>query len=392
MRIFGFQKNVFWVGVVSLFNDFSSEMVYSVMPAFLTVVMGAPPVFVGFMEGFANALASFLKIYSGWLSDKIQKRTVLAVIGYVISTSTRWFLALVGNVWQVFLLRAIDRGGKGLRDSPRDALIAESVERHELGKSFGYHQAMDTVGAMLGPLFAAILLPAIFNNYRLLFQIAFVVGLISIISFIFIRDVKDKHVRLEPHPPFSLSLKSYSHEFKMYVLVIFIFGLGFMPVGLLLLKTQDAGLNSFFMPLMYFIYSSVFAAVSIPAGRLADRIGDKKVIAMGFLAAIAGYLILAFSSTVFYVILGFIVLGLYAAMTDGVERALVSKLVHDHKLGMGQGFLNSAIGFSSLIAGIVGGVIWTHFGSMPALLYGAVLMGIGLLTMWAHLKEPPKHL
>ena len=123
---------------------------YSVMPGFLTTVLGAPPVFVGFIEGFADALASVLKIYFGWFSDKIGKRKIMAVFGYSISVSTRWFLALVGNFWQVFILRAIDRVGKGLRDSPRDALISESVERYEVSKSFGYHRAMDTIGATLG--------------------------------------------------------------------------------------------------------------------------------------------------------------------------------------------------------------------------------------------------
>ncbi len=158
-KIFGLRRNVFFLGLVSLFNDFSAEMMYSVMPGFLTTVLGAPPVLVGFLEGFADALASVLKIYFGWFSDKIGKRKILAVSGYAVSVSTRWFLSLVGNFWQVFILRSIDRVGKGLRDSPRDALISESVETKELGKSFGYHRAMDTIGATLGPLSAVLILP-----------------------------------------------------------------------------------------------------------------------------------------------------------------------------------------------------------------------------------------
>src|SRR3989344_5326697 len=288
-KIFGLQKNVFFLGLVSLLNDFSSEMIYSIMPAFLTVALGAPPVLVGFIEGFADALASVLKIYFGWFSDKIKKRKILAVTGYAISVSTRWFLALVGNFWQVFILRSIDRIGKGLRDSPRDALISESVESKEVGNSFGYHRAMDNIGATLGPLAAVLLLPLIANDYRLLFKIGFVIGLLAILTFVFVKDVKkEKANELKPVPPapFSFSLKSYSTAFQEYVLAVFLFGLGFMPLALMLLKSQEIGLNGYAVPLMYFVYNLSFVLLSIPAGKLADRVGEKRVLAGGFLMAI----------------------------------------------------------------------------------------------------------
>ncbi|MDO8429775.1 MAG: MFS transporter [bacterium] len=386
-KIFGLQKNVFSLGIVSLFNDFSAEMMYSVMPGFLTVVLGAPPVFVGFIEGFADALASTLKIYFGWFSDKIGKRKILAISGYTISVSTRWFLSLVGNFWQVFILRAIDRTGKGLRDSPRDALISESVFSNELGKSFGYHRAMDTVGATLGPLAAVILMPMIMNDYRLLFRISFVIGILAVLTFIFVKDVAG-HTEMEKavHPPFSFSLKEYSLEFKEYLLAVFIFGLGVMPVALLLLKSQEVGLNGFSMPLMYFVYNLSFVICAIPAGKLSDKIGEKKVLMFGFLAAIFSYLSLALFSNMLSVILGFIIFGIYSAMTDGVERALASRLVPANKLATGQGFLNAAVGFSSLLAGVIGGSIWTIVGSNMALIYGAVMMLMGLLT-FIHLNR-----
>jgi len=392
-RIFGLRSNVFWLGLVSLLNDFSSEMIYSVMPAFLTITLGAPPVFVGFIEGFADALASILKVYFGWLSDKIGKRKILSVIGYALSVSTRWFLALVANFWQVFFLRALDRTGKGLRDSPRDALISESVESKELGKSFGYHRAMDTIGATLGPLSAVFLLPLIFNDYRLLFKIGFVLGILSVLTFVFVKDVKMRkpEEKLAPHPPFSFSLKEYSHNFKVYILAVFVFGLGFMPIALMLLKSQEIGLNGFSIPLMYFIYNLSFVLFAIPAGKLADRIGDKRVLAGGFLSAIASYLNLAFFSSIASVILGFVILGLYSAMTDGIERAFASKLVPASKLATGQGFLNAAVGISSLLAGVIGGGIWTRYGSDAALLYGAIMMAIGLLT-FVHLNRHQNNL
>lgn len=397
-RIFGLSSNVFFLGLVSLFNDFSSEMIYSVMPAFLTVVLGAPPIFVGFIEGFADALASVLKIYFGWLSDRLGKRKILSVIGYSLSVATRWFLALVGNFWQVFALRAIDRIGKGLRDSPRDALISESVEPRELGKSFGYHRAMDAIGSALGPLSAVIILPFIMNDYRVLFKIGFVVGFLSLFSFIFVKDVKKEasenkqaasELNYMPPVPFTFSLKSYSPAFKEYILAVFIFGLGLMPITLLLLKTQEFGLGIYGIPLMYFVYSLSFIIFAIPAGKLSDWIGEKKVIAAGFLAAIAAYLDLAFFSGIPNLILGFVMFGLYSAMTDGVERSLASKLVPADKLASGQGFLNAAVGFSSLLAGVIGGGIWTKAGSNQALFYGAAMMVLGL-TIFIHLNRHRK--
>ncbi len=392
-RIFGLRKNVFWLGLVSLFNDFSAEMMYSVMPGFLTVVLGAPPVFVGFIEGFADALASVLKIYFGWFSDKIGKRKILAVSGYAVSVSTRWFLALVGNFWQVFILRAIDRIGKGLRDSPRDALISESVERSEISRSFGYHRAMDTVGAVLGPLAAVFILPLIMNDYRLLFKISFVFGILAVLTFVFVRDAKIRtpEIYTAPHSPFSFSLKEYSGIFREYILAVFLFGLGVMPVALMLLKSKEVGANGFSIPLMYFVYNLSFVIFAIPAGKLADRIGEKKVIAGGFLAAIIAYLNLAMFSTIGSVLVGFLTFGLYSAMTDGVERALASKLVPENKLASGQGFLNASVGISSLLAGLVGGTIWTKFGSQPAFLYGAVMMAAGL-AIFIHLNTRKKML
>lgn len=379
-KILGLRPNVFWLGLVSLINDFSSEMVYSVMPAFLTIVLGAPPVFIGFIEGFADALASVLKIYFGWFSDKIGKRKILAVFGYGLSTATRWFLALVANFWQVFIWRAIDRIGKGLRDSPRDALLSESVGDRERAKSFGYHRAMDTIGGTLGPLLAIFLLPMIAYDYRLLFKIGFIVGILSVLTFVFVKDVKIKRESTELFLPFRFAFRNFNHEFKMYILSVFIFGLGFMPISLMLLKSLSLGISWLSIPFLYFVYNLSFVIFAIPAGKLADKIGEIKILALGFLMAIIAYANLFLFSTIASLILGFVVLGLYSAMTDGVERAFVAKLVPVGKLATGQGFLNGAVGISSLVAGLIGGGIWTKFGSNPAFLYGAVMMVIGLLT------------
>lgn len=375
------RKNVFFLGLVSLFNDFSAEMVYAVMPAFLTTVLGAPAVFLGFMEGFVDAFASIFKIFSGWLSDKMGARKRFAVSGYTLAVVARSFLALVGNMWQVFGLRVVDRLGKGLRDSPRDALLSESVERHELGKSFGYHRAMDRAGAILGPLGAIILLPLLGGNYRQLFLIAAALGLLAVFTFLFVREVKTREEIIPKVPvPFSFSLQEFPREFKMFLFAIFVFGLGVMPEALMLLKAKDIGLSLASIPFVYLIYTVSFTLFAIPFGKISDRVGEKKVLVGGFCAAIVSYCILAFLNTASGVVIGFVVFGLYSAMTDGVGRALTSKMVSPAQLATGQGFLQSAVGISALLGGVIGGTLWTIFGAYAAFLYGASLMVIGLLV------------
>lgn len=380
-RIFGLRRNVFFLGLVSLFNDFSAEMVYSVMPAFLTTVLGAPPIFLGFMEGFVDATASVLKIFSGWLSDKLGRRKNLAVLGYALSVSTRSVLGFVINLPQVFGLRVVDRIGKGFRDSPRDALLSESVESHELGKSFGYHRAMDTTGAILGPLGAVILLPLLHDNYRQLFFIAFGLGLLAIFSFLFVREIKTRE-EIRPKNPlaFTFSLRNFSHSFRLFLIALFAFGLGVMPVSLMLLKSQDVGLPVTAIPAMYLVYTIAFAIFAIPFGHVSDAVGEKKVMVGGFCAGIFAYLVLGFSTSVVGVAVGFMLFGLYSAMTDGVARAFASKLVSREQLAQGQGFLQSAVGISALLGGLVGGGIWTAYGATYAFIYGAIMMAIGLLV------------
>lgn len=386
-RILGLAPNVFFLGLVSLLNDFSSEMIYAVMPAFLTVTLGAAPIFVGLLDGFADALASILKIFSGWFSDRVGKRKVLAVLGYSLSVSTRFFLSLAGNFWQVFFMRAVDRVGKGFRDSPRDALIAESVEQSELGKSFGYHRAMDTIGSVLGPVAAILLLPVLTGGYRSLFFLGFLLGIVALLAFFFVKDIRKNPAQPARPLPLSFSLRNFSREFKLYLLSMFIFGLGFMPVALILLQSQTVGFGLLGIPVMYFIYSLSFIVFAIPLGKLSDRVGERKILVLGFVAAILSYLIFIIFNNQAGAILGFIVVGLYSAMTDGVARALASKLVGADKLATGQGFLNAAVGISSLVAGVAGGAIWTFYGPATAFTYGIIMMGVGLLAFLLYNKN-----
>jgi len=380
-RIFGFNRNVFFLGLVSFFNDISNQMVQSVMPVFLTTVLGASAFFVGVLEGVADALASVLKVFSGWFSDKIHKRKAPAVLGYALSLGVRPLLALVTHFSQVFSLRVIDRIGKGIRDAPRDALISESIEPHEYGKSFGIQRAFDALGTMVGPLVAFLLLPILMYSYQSLFLVAFVVGLGTLVSFVFVRDSRARAPEIHVPPP-KLNAKLFKTN-KRFILItgsIFVFGMGTLPIILLLLKAAEVGLPGESIPLVYFVYNLAFVLGAVPLGKLADRIGEGKVIAGGFIAAIIAYLGLAGTRDIVLTILLFALLGVYSAATDGVERALAAKHLSPDVLASGQGFLNMAIGFSSLVAGVVGGFLWTRFGSTAALDYAGIISLVGLLV------------
>ncbi len=379
--IFGLRKNVFFLGLVSLFNDFSNQMIQSVMPAFLAITLGISPVGIGFIEGAADAVASFLKIFSGWFSDKIGKRKSLALFGYALSVSTRPFFTLASRFSEVFGLRIIDRIGKGFRDSPRDALLAESSDQKELGKSFGYHRAMDAMGGMLGPLGAFLILPLIGGSYHKLFWIAFGVGLLTILMFVFVKEIRRPDgVML---PKITRAFFKEHRRFSFFLLSIFVFGLGSLPITLMLLRPIELGIKIGEIPLLYFVYNVTFVLAAIPLGRLSDKLGKRKTITSGLVMAILSYVILARAGSVPVAILSFVILGLYSAATDGIERAMTARLVNPQYLATGEGLLNAAVGISSLLSGLIGGLIWTINGPAAALYYAAALSAIGAIIFVA---------
>ena len=292
------------------------------------------------------------------------------------------FLVIVTNFWQVFALRIVDRIGKGIRNSPRDALIVESVPKEELGKSFNFHRMMDTLGATLGPLLAFLIIFSFNDGYRILFFIAFLLGLFAIFSFVFVKEPTRNKISNKANPKKAMKLNwSIFKENKRFIFVVgslFVMGLGALPIGLVLLRAKEIG-SMGNVPLMYFIYSLTFVIVAIPIGKLSDKIGEKLVIGGGFLLAALSYFGLAMTSNLFALILFFVVLGIYSASTDGIQRVLAAKALNKEIIATGQGFLNMALGFSSLGAGIIGGLLWTIVNSQAALLYAAAASFIGLI-------------
>src|SRR4030042_832834 len=329
----GLSKNVRSLGWVSLFNDIASEMIYPLLPLFLNTVLGAGVVFIGLIEGIAESASSFLKLFSGWVSDRFQKRKGLILFGYFLASITRPFIGLATSACHVLFLRFFDRIGKGVRSSPRDALLSQSCREEERGKAFGFQRAMDHAGAMTGPLIASLLMAVFTKDLRIIFLLAFVPSLFCL--WILWRGVTDVHpVRnsseaINPSSPPKLNWKGWDRKFKYFLLIITLFTLGNTSDAFLLLRAQGLGLNIVTIPILWFIFHLSKTAFSVPGGTLSDRIGRRKVMILAWTVYGLVYLGFAFASTALHVWLLFIVYGLFYVLAEGTERAWVADLVEE---------------------------------------------------------------
>ncbi|KKT36165.1 MAG: Major facilitator superfamily [Candidatus Nomurabacteria bacterium GW2011_GWB1_44_12] len=351
-------RNVFLIGLTSFFNDMSSEMVLSIFPAFFTSVLKA---------GAGSLGLVIIKIYAGKYSDKIKKRKPFMIFGYGLSVATRPMYLLVSSVGGVIGIRVTDRIGKGLREAPRDAIISLSTPKEEMGRAFGFHRMMDTLGAILGPLIAYLILRAYPEGFNIVFVVAFIVGILAVASILFVKDIAGEARKG------NLSLDSISvfpSDFKRYLVALFLLSAGSIPVAVLLLKTQHLGFSLASIPLFYMLYSLSYAGFSVSAGGMSDRIGARTVMRIGYVVLLAITLAL-----------GFLLLGLFPALTDGVARALAAELSpEDHRAGA-YGLVNATAGFGLMFAGIAGGYIWEHFGANYALFAGGVVVVLGIAVL-----------
>ncbi len=375
-KILGLNRNVFFLGVTSLFNDFSSEMLFSVLPAFFIVVLKAGAASLGLVEGISEGCSNLIKIYSGHLSDKLHRRKIFVVTGYTLSVMTRPLYSAVSHVPSAFSLRFLDRVGKGLRDAPRDALISLSSLSEQMGESFGYHRAMDTVGAIIGPLLAYVILRNFPDGFQLIFVTSFGIGIVALLSLLFVSEIPET---ILPTKTLVDSFGHFSTAFKRYLLSVFILSAGSLPIAVLLLKTQSIGLTVYSVPLFYTVYNLSYAAVSMTAGRMSDKHGTRSLIIAGYLILNVSYLALYFASSVPSLVVSFLILGLFPALTDGVQRAHAAKLTAEEQRGSAYGSLNAVSGIGVMAAGIGGGYIWQFFGPSWALLVATITVVVGLL-------------
>jgi len=370
-------RNIFFLGLTSLFNDFSSEMVFSVFPAFFTSVLKAGAASLGLVDGVAEGLSNFFKVYSGNLSDKLQSRKPLVVFGYVLSVLTRPFYIFFSTVSGALGLRVLDRVGKGFRDPPRDAIISLSSPQEELGRSFGYHRAMDTTGSILGPLVAYLILKSFPLHFNAVFLTAFVVGLITILTLFFISDVALAHGAEKAR--IASAFKNLSWRFKLFIFSIVVLSIGSLPIAVMLLKTESIGLIIADIPLFYMIYNLSYAGFSMTAGKMSDRFGARTIIVIGYIILLVGYFFLNGAQSPWTLTGSFLLLGLFPALTDGVQRSLASQLSTAELRGGALGLLNAGVGIGALIAGIGGGYLWQAYGPAAAFLASGAMVIAGLI-------------
>ena len=385
-KILGLPRNIFMLGMTSFFNDLSNEMILAAFPAFFTSVLKAGAASLGLVEGVADGAANLLRIYSGRLSDKIQRRRVFIFIGYGLSVIMRPFYMLTTSVTAVLGLRVTDRIGKGLREAPRDVIISASADKGEIGRSFGYHRAMDTAGGILGPLAAYFILlhwPASMGvaGFNIIFAVAFGLGLIAVATIFFVQDVvgdKDDHGKR------LLSLATFHvmpRGFKIYLAAIFMFSIGSLPIAVILLTTTSIGLSIADIPLFYMIYSIAYASFSYSAGRMSDKIGTAKVLVFGYVVLLAGYIAIGISESAVFLGMAFVILGLFSAATDATQRAWTGRLVAFEQRGTAYGLFQAAVGFGAMIAGIGGGWLWQTYSPAVALFAAAGAIIAGMITL-----------
>jgi MFS family permease len=363
-------RPVWQLGWVSFFTDTASEMVYPLMPLFLTRVLGAGAMSLGVIEGLAEAANSVLKIVSGRMADRTGAPKRLVLAGYGLSSVVRPFIALATVWFQVLVLRFTDRVGKGIRSSPRDAMLATFASESNRGQVFGFHRAMDHAGAVLGPLVAAAFLYFRPDDYRTLFALTIVPGIIVVLILLRVPDT-----RREPRPDGPRLSSSREDQlprtFYRAMAVIFLFSLGNASDAFLLLRFADVGITPFWIPLLWSAIHVVKTSSSVIGGRLSDRLGRRQVIGVGWLLYAGVYGAFAVTDSASMLVIVFLVYGLYFGLTEGVEKAWVADLAPAGGRGNAFGIYNALIGVGALGASLLFGYVWTRVSPHAAFYTGA---------------------
>ena len=385
-------RNVWAVGLTSFFMDVSSEMVLNILPLFLANVLGVKTNVIGLIEGIAEATASILKLFSGWLSDKVGGRKWLAVTGYGLSALVKPFFYIAGSWGLVAGVRWADRVGKGIRTAPRDALVADSVTAETRGLAFGFHRAMDTAGALTGILIAVGVvwlaqrdtLSLSRPTFQSVVLISLLPALLAVLSLILgAKDVAVKGQRAAP----KFSLRSMGKPFGVFLVIVSIFTLGNSSDAFLVLRAQNLGVSVIGILLMLAMFNLIYSLISTPAGSLSDRVGRRRLIIGRWLVYAAIYFGFALAQSAWQVWLLYVAYGLYYGMAYGSANALVADLVPDALRGTAYGTYNAVIGLlafpSSLIAGILweGAGAWGGFGPSAPFLFGGSLALLASLLM-----------
>ncbi len=357
-------RNVIALGLVSLLTDFSSDMIYPLLPVFLTATLGAGPAALGIIEGVAEATASLLKLVSGSWSDRIGRKKPLVLAGYILSSAARPLVGFASAWAHVLAVRFSDRIGKGVRSSPRDALIAASVPPEDRGRAFGLQRAMDHMGAVLGPVAAFLLLAGAGASYRAVFFLAAIPGAAAVAALLFL--VRDPGAKTPPKGGGLLLDRNIPSAFRRYLLIVSLFTLGNASDSFLILRAVDSGVPAAWVPLLWGGFHVVKSSFATYGGILSDRFGRKQMIVAGWIVYAACYAAWGIVEGAAWMVGLFLVYGLYAAATEGAERALVADFIPPNRRGTAYGWFHLAVGLSALPASVLFGALWTAFGARTA--------------------------
>ncbi len=395
-KIFKLHPNIFFLGLTSLLNDFSSELIFTFLPLFLTNILGTSTVVVGLIGGISGSADSLFRIASGWYSDKIGNRKRLTVIGYAMSTIARPFMLLAGSWGGVTGIRFADRMGKGIRNAPRDALVADSVSSEERGRAFGLQRALDTSGAVIGLAVAAIVVYLVQGDAATLqkntFQMMIIIGIIpailgTLVILFLVKEVRKSNGALKQAAEARAKAGGLSRQYKIFLLMLGIFTLGNTSDFFVILRAQNLGDSIINIALILVMFNLIYAAVSIPAGVLSDKLGRRKLIVIGWLIYAAVYSGFAAAGASWQVWILFAGYGIYYGMVEGVSRAFVADLVPVESRGTAYGWYNGVLSIALLPASLIAGWLWSAVNPSAVFYFGAAMALIAAIGIWVMVKE-----
>jgi MFS family permease len=371
-------SNIVLLGLVSLFTDISTQMVYPILPLYLSAVMGVGPATIGIIEGIAESLASIVKLFSGIIADRYGQKKRLAFIGYALSTANKIIILFAGTWTGVLIARVIDRLGKGIRVAPRDAIIAEAADKSRLGKAYGLHKGMDLLGTAIGIFLAWLIFTRSDDQYRAIFLYSLIPAFIGLVFLLFVKDKKQESTGKR----IAFNWKNLDKRLKLFLIFIFVFTLGNSSNAFILLRAYNAGFSPQAAILLYFVFNMTGSLLSYPAGLLSDKFGRKNLLCTGYFLYGIVYLGFALVSNSAAFIALFVIYGFYIAMTTGVERALIVDIVpQEHKAGA-LGLYASIVGIGLLPASVIAGFLWEWIGPSAPFLFGGVLAFITSIAVF----------